>query len=198
MGIDISLQTRKSDQACGGRLSRRFCNFVCGPDAFENNEFSQIEDILDIDLEPFRRIPDQPDFFGLECEIALAEEEQDWSKAAELKTAYQNRQEEWIHGIYGSNESWTKIADLRSLVRVFLDKIYADPDYHLKLKYNLNWGDYFLLVREDSNDYDVYPKEWQELFKATNNTLIEDLRTILAYLDCVEAKGHQLVGFQYG
>jgi len=201
MGIDVSIRTRKREESCRSKLSRRFCNFLCGPNAYENSEFKQVEDILQINLELLVNLPDTPDWFEIESEIYSSEKRNDLQRMNHFKNLLKVRQEEWQNGLYGSDDSWIKVEELRQLTVVFREEIIANSNYYRKIKYNFSWEDYFLPVRKPVSypkSYDEFPDEMKVLLHSRGNILLEDLSEILVYLDCVESKGHQLVTFTYG
>ena len=89
MGLDIYLipKNRNYDYSIDDKLSRRFCNFLCGPDAYNNCEFEQVQKLLKIDLKILRNYPVnlEPNIRELEYQIYLAEEEDNKNRVKELQ-----------------------------------------------------------------------------------------------------------------
>ncbi|MEO1514020.1 MAG: hypothetical protein AAFV95_03380 [Bacteroidota bacterium] len=117
MARDIFLWTRRRDGEQGPtpfvELSSKFCQFVAGPDTFGSSEFEQMENLLDIDLSILRKCPDN---------WTAPKVEGDASSAI---------------------EGWTSLEELEEFTLLLLDKLEGNPLYHLQLRCNLDWGDYF-------------------------------------------------------
>ncbi len=56
IGLDVSLisKERGNNRIYISNLSRSFCNFLCGPDAYINSEYQQIQQLIELDLSLFR------------------------------------------------------------------------------------------------------------------------------------------------
>ena len=89
MGLSVHLiqKNRNYDYSINDKLSSRFCDFLCGPDAYDNCEFEQVQKLLKIDLKKSRNFPVnlEPDLGELEYQVYLAEEEGNENKIKELQ-----------------------------------------------------------------------------------------------------------------
>lgn len=191
MGLDVHLipKDRNYDYSIDNKLSRRFCNFLCGPDAYANCEFEQVQKLLNIDLNVLRRIPVnlEPDLSELEYHIYLAEEEANENKVKELQKAIEEERINWEKNYESINEGWIEITELEILVSKFKDKLTENPDYHKRIQYNLDWADYFHPQRMPmNNQYEKLSPEVAESVKYINNILVEDLQSVLDWV--IEAK----------
>lgn len=192
MGLDILLvsKDRGENQIYYTELSRSFCNFLCGSDAYENAEFEQLQQLTGLDLSLFRKYPVnfEPNIDELEYKLYVAEEENNSTKIEELKKEIKKVQEDWEKNYDTINEGWTKVDDLKVLTEKLISKLTAAPKIHEKLEYNFNWGDYFENKMNASKKDPSY----------TNNTLLDDLNSLLKGLKIMTNKGVIYVAFNYG
>ena len=143
MGLNISIvpKIRDYDYSIPYRVSRKFCTFICGPEAFGNCEFNQIQKILNIDLNIFKRMPTnlEPDVDELDYHLYLAQENKDTAKIKEIEEEIGRVIKEWEHNYDIINDGWTIATELEVVVLDFIDKINNNEDYHQKLSFNFDW-----------------------------------------------------------
>lgn len=171
-------------------LSRSFCSFLCGPDAFEKSEFEQIQELLGLDLSLFRSYPEnlEPDISELEYKLYLAEEENDFTKVEVIKNEIENTKKDWERNYDSNNEGWIKVDDLKKLTENLISELKKDRQIHKKVDYNFDWGDYF--------EYKIRTPKIDLSF--IDNTLVKDLKSLLVGLERMSQKGVTFVAFNYG
>jgi hypothetical protein len=203
MGLDVTLRpkNRDYDYSIEDKLSRKFCNFLCGPDAYELSEFEQLETLLEIDLGIFRRCPDnlEPRTHHLYGQLYQAEDRNDEERIKQLDGEIERVKAEWARDYEGMNEGWTTVDELEEAVKNFREKLVGNPQYYQELQFNFDWGNYFLPQREPDPDYLLRLDEpTRNSIRYTGNTLLEDLQSILNWIDAARAKGIRYVAFSYG
>ncbi|KXX69810.1 hypothetical protein AVL50_13045 [Flammeovirga sp. SJP92] len=192
MGIDVMLISKEKgdNRVFFGDFSRHFCNFLCGPDAYENSEFQQIQKITGLDLSIFRSIPVnlEPDIHELEYKLYLAKEENDPTKIKLIKNEIERTKQEWEENYDSLNEGWVKVIDLQRTTKELLSKLADNGHVDEELNYNFNWDDYFeYKTRKPKDDLSFL-----------DNTLIDDLKSLLVGLTQMSQKGVTLVTFDFG
>ena len=202
MGLDVHLtpKNRDYDYSIEDRLSRRFCNFLCGFYTFPNSEFGQVQQILEIDLDVFLKHPVnfEPKIDELEYQIYLAEENNDLEKISALKEKIEQERIEWDKNYEIINEGWTLITELESLASRFRAKLIENPALHKQLKYNFDWGDYFYLERIPMPKNERLSQEIEESINHVRNILIEDLQSVLNWIESAKKMNIKYVTFDYG
>ena len=192
MGLDVMLVSKDKgeNQIFYSELSRSFCNFLCGPDAFQNSEFQQIQELTGVNLSLFRSYPVnlEPDISELEYKLYLAEEENDSAKIDLIKTEIKKTEEEWNKSFDNINEGWIKLSELKELTENLILKLKESENLNKKLIYNFNWGNYF--------EYKI--RKPKDKLSYLDNTLVEDLKSLLIGLELMAQKGVEFVAFRYG
>ena len=202
MGLDIHLRpkNRDYDYSIDSRLSRRFCNLLCGPDVFENSELNQLQKLHQIDLSILRRYPInvEPDTGELEYQLYLAEEKNDLKKVRQLNHQIEQKKADWNEHYDKINEGWTELSLLEEIVDQLRKKLIVNPNYHSQLHYNFDWGDYFHLKRDsDFQDYAELDIVTKESTKCIDNILIEDLQSILDWIQTAKQRNIEYATFSY-
>jgi len=192
MGLDVMLVSKDKgeNQVFYSNLSRSFCNFLCGPDAYENSEFDQIQQLTGLDLSLFKSYPVnlEPNVDELEYKLYLAEEENDSAKIEELQNKIEKTKIEWEQTYDSISEGWIKVENLTNLTQKLISALEENQKINQKIEFNLNWGSYF--------DYKV--RKSKEDLSYIENTLIEDLNSLLLGLEKMRKKGITFVTFRYG
>ena len=185
MGVDIFFVSKtKGDSQLYESLSRDFCNFVCGPDAYGDDcEFHQIESLLDIDLSILTRFaPILPPTEDLEYEIYCAEDDGDLAEVEKLNKKLEDFKVDWEKNYPLNNRDWTNVNELADVVKDFQNRLNQNPFYFEKINYNYDWGNYF----------DQSPmNEWSSKLHA-------DLELLLKYIDEAKSLGENYVTFHFG
>ncbi|TYA78624.1 hypothetical protein [Seonamhaeicola marinus] len=191
LGLDVMLVSKEKgeNQIYYNEFSRNFCNFLCGPDAYKNSEFEQIQKLTDLSLNLFRNYPVnlEPDTSELEYKLYLAEEENNLIKIEQLKNKIKNTVKKWEQNYYLINDGWIKVSDLKELTEKLISKL-KEKSIHKALKYNFNWENYFKNEVRKSKDKLSY----------LDHTLIEDLNSLLKGLEIMSQRGITYVAFSYG
>ena len=192
MGLDVMLvsKDKEENQIFYSKLSRSFCNFLCGPDAYENSEFEQIQEFTGLDLGLFRSYPVnlEPDIHELEYKLYLAEEENNATKIEFIKSEIERTEKEWEENFDIINEGWMNVDELKKLTNHLISKLKENKKVYKTINYNFNWKDYFeYKIRKPKDD-----------FSYMNNTLVEDLESLLVGLEQMSQKGVTFVAFYYG
>jgi len=202
MGLDVHLRPkdRDYDYSIEHNQSRRFCNFLCGPEAYPNCEFDQVQSILQIDLSIFKRYPEnlEPNIDELNYQIYLAEKENDLKRIKELEQQIEIEKELWNKNYDYVNEGWIKLNELEEVVLAFKEKIIENLDYHKQLEYNYDWGDYFhphRAIRPQS--YKTIGAGLKTSISYTRNILLEDLTSILKWINSAKEKNIEYLTFDY-
>ncbi len=199
MGVDVYMQTKNRGKKYPSyfKSSRSFCYFLCGPEAYPNCEFHQIEAFFDIDLSIFKQSPinlepqtDELEYFHL----PQAEAKNDLKEIARIKDKIKQIKIDWEYNYDSINEGWTQTEELINVIEILIKKLIEQPDYHKTLKYNFNWGNYFYPERPA-----YHKKEHPVLRKPSylNKTLLEDLKSVLDWLKLVEGMDVEYVTFNY-
>lgn len=194
IGLDVSLisKERGNNRIYINNLSRSFCNFLCGPDAYINSEYQQIQQLIELDLSLFRTSPEnlEPDLRELEYQLILARDNNNHEEIQRIQLKIEQTKKEWEENYNSINKGWIKVEELRTLTKVFLSKLETKKDLHQSLKYNFNWSYYFeYRIRNSTN-----PNKSSYI----DNTLAEDLHVLLKGLEIMSSKGVKYVAFSYG
>ena len=191
MGLDVSLVSKHKgpDQIYYYKFSRSFCNFLCGPDAYEISEFQQIEQQVGLDLKLFRSYPVnmEPDVDELEYQKYLAEEANDAVKIKEIEQKIVQVEAHWNANFDSINEGWIEVEALERLTKKLISQLEAQPNLEKQLHYNFNWSGYFKFnIKEGRLENDYF-----------DHTLVEDLYSLLKGLSIMKNKGVKYVAFHY-
>ena len=192
MGLDILLVSKgkEDDQLVYSKLSREFCDFLCGPGVYDNSEFEQLQQLIQLDLSLFKSYPMnmEPDTGELEYRLYLAEEAKNDSEVKRIQALIEKEEREWAENYDTIHEGWMQVNELETLALRLITKLKGDPTIHRKLDYNFGWGDYFELKEKNPKDYSSY----------VDHTLIEDLLSLIHGLKEMGNKGAKYVTFDYG
>lgn len=183
MGVDIYFAIKTSkDLLIYEGLSRDFCHFVFGPNAYgRDSELRQIECLLNVDLAVLGQFASTfPPIEHLEHDLLEAQEENDKKKIVQVKRKIARITKEWERD-YASSAGWTKITDLERVVLTLKAKMEANPDFHRKLDYTTDWGEYFTLGKP-KRDWDC--------------RLYLDLKAILASILKAKSEEEQYATFK--
>lgn len=160
-----------------------FCYFICGPNAFQNSEFEQIENLLQIDLSAFHRFPiyfspeGDPEYDNLFFKVPETdtEREQINERLQQIKQKYKKMDNE-------TNEGWTPIDEMLELVFTLRQRFEGNPSILKQIVYN----------NEDFEGYYQFPgtqkKQWY-------NSFLEDLDLVFENLNKAKASGAVWVAF---
>lgn len=195
MGYDVSLvsKTRNEDisfkiHECENKrkisfLTRRFAMFQSRN--FENSEFIQVENILQIDLSIYLKYPNNTyDPHDLEYELYKAEEAKNQKGIDKVKDLIEKGRKEWEDTYEENNDGWTTVQEFRIVTKEFIEKMKQNPDFGEKIVtpkgWDYPWNGYFSFTPLE-NEFD--------------DRLIDDLETLLKQLECIEEQGIEYVGF---
>lgn len=191
MGLDVTLVSkgRGENRIFYNDLSRNFCNFLCGPDAFEDSEFDQLQRITGLNLNLFRSIPVnlEPNVAEMEYQLYLAEEENDTFKMKEIRKEIARTEIEWSENYELINEGWTKVDELIDLTENLILELCKEDELGKRLNYNLNWGRYFENTKRKINDDSSY----------LENNFLEDVYSLLKGLKVMSERKITYVTFSY-
>lgn len=194
MGVVLGLRTKYKHKELIKKnvylsLSKSFGSFIDIYPVGKNNEFDQVEKILDINLRLFheRSNNTEPDITYLDLQRYDAAEQGNQKKADSLQVEIDKVVEQWKLDYPNDMEGWVLISDLRQLVNNFLSKIRENTHYYAEMEFNLKWESYF-----NPDGFIIENK-----ITSSRNNLITDLNAILEYLDKVEIFGCELVTFEY-
>ena len=192
MGLDVFLVSKERGEKSISinTLSRRFCNFLCGPEAYDNSEFEQVQNLLQLNLSLYRSYPInlEPDVHELEYKLLLAEENKDTEAVIRIQTKIKQVEKEWEESYNSINEGWIKVEELSTLTQAFISKLETYQNLHQSMTYNFDWNDYFENKIRDNHNETTY----------FHHTLIEDLLHLQKGLMQMKNKGIKYVAFQYG
>lgn len=191
MSINVMLIAKKRDIEFDDdnniTLSHSFCNFLCSPDAWENSDFEQIENILEIDLNILRRYPDSlaPIEGQYYYDIEMAKEKNDFQQVELLEAEFKKTVAEWEANYDTNFEGWTKIEEMENLINTLLQKIKANPDFYKLMDCDSGNDDYYHQDRKDKSN------------NPYKNIFIEDLQAILNWIALAKVQGVKYMGFDY-
>lgn len=200
MGLDVFLtyKNRYLNLYIESNLSRRFCNFLCGPDAYSNCEFDQIQKIYAVDLSILRRYPNlEPNIHELEYELYLAEKAKDQSKIKLIQEKIEKTTKDWNDNYDRNFDGWTKIEDLEEVIKNLLERLTKYPTYHKTIKYNFNWGNYFYPKRKQTKENRKFQEEEMK-YGYIDNVFSDDLNVVLDWIKTAKENDIEYVGFEYG
>lgn len=190
MGLDVMLvsKDRGENRVIYGDLSRSFCNFLCGPDAYETSEFEQVQKLTGLDLSIFRSYPlnFEPNTDDLEYKLSLAEEENDSLAIERIKSEIERGQKEWEKNYDLINEGWIMVEDLSAITNELIVKLQEKSNLDKQIDYNFNWGQYFENKKRAADQSHL------------DNHLIEDLLSLRNGLEQMSQQGVTYVSFIYG
>jgi len=196
MGVTLQLGTKYKDlknsrKGIFSNLSRLFTSFVDGSFEEKNSEFSQVEKLLNIDLSLFLEkaevVPNDQD---LQYQLILAEDAKDDEMIEQIKREIKEIKKEWKKNYDNTNTGWIVISALRSTVQNLIYKLQEEPYFYKKMRLNYNWEWYFYVNKTHFKSIEIDPYY-------INNSLIQDLKNILSYLNAVENQGCKFVTFRY-
>jgi len=185
MGVDVSFVTkRRDDNRIYKVLSRDFCYFISGPEAYgQDSELNQIEKIFNIDLKVLTQICDlTPPVHEFEYEEYVASENGDMKRLEEIKIEKEKFIKQWEENYDMDLSGWIPIGELEPLIRVFLVKFTSKIGAVQNLDFNFDWEDYFILLPTEN--------QWE-------NRLIGDLKELLVLSEEAKSIGEDYIGFYY-
>ncbi len=151
-------------------LSRDFAMFQSRN--FEGCEFYQVEKIFKIDLSIYTSYPKnyEPHLDELQYQLWKAEEDKNSNEVAKINKKIEDKRLYWEKNYEKNNEGWVDINKFRQVTLNLLAQIKRKPNFGNEIKvakgWEYNWQFYF--------------------FAGKKNNIEQDLKSILATLDCFE------------
>lgn len=197
MGLTVQLRTKYNHKEnvsndIGTDLSKAFTTFFYSHEMYQNDEFSQLEKLLKIDLSLLKKRVDSVhppvDVLMLWDELLFAKRRPaiNAKKIKKIESEIKQKEEKWKIKFDGNIKDWIEVSELEKFIKLLQIQIKNYPDYFKKMTFNLDWESYFY----PKASYFHSPESY-----AIEDILVRDLDNILSYLEQVSLKGNKLVTF---